>query len=256
MLAAERHRKILSQVERQGSAKVTDLANAFNVTQETIRRDLERLEADGKLLRRRGGAINLSSQHRETPFAERSIRNVQEKIAIAAEALRRIEPGDSILLDASTSALQVAVLMPDMPITVLTNAIKVVLELATRPHITCICLGGTLSTESLSFLGPITESILKEYHVRKLFLSCKGFDLKRGCSDGNEFQAKLKRCMLQVANRRYMLVDHTKFGAKALSVFSDAKDFDEVITDEKIDPPARAQFEEHGVPLTLAKMNP
>lgn len=255
MLAAERHRKILSIVERQGSAKVTDLAGQFSVTQETIRRDLERLEADGKLLRRRGGAINLSAHHRDTPFAERQIKNVQEKIAIANEALRRVEPGDSVLLDASTTALQMAILMPDIPITVVTNALKVVMELAARPHVTCICLGGTLSTDSLSFLGPISESILKEYHVNKLFLSCKGFDLRRGCSDINEWQAKLKRSMLLVSSRRFMLADHSKFGVKALSVFAEAKDFDEVITDDKIDPAMRAQLIEHGITCTLARQN-
>jgi len=254
MLAAERHRKILSLVERQGSAKVTDLADSFAVTQETIRRDLERLESEGKLLRRRGGAINLSSHHRDTPFAERQIRNVQEKMAIAAEALRRIEPGDCILLDASTTSLQMAVQMPDLPVTVVTNGIKVVLEFAARPHVTCICVGGTLSTDSISFLGPVSESVLKEYHVDKLFLSCKGFDLKRGCSDNNELQAKLKHAMLSMSNKRYLLADHSKFGMKALSVFGSARDFDEIITDEKLDDSWRDHMKALQIPFTMARL--
>ncbi len=253
ILAAERQRRIVSIVERQGSARIVDLAAAFFVTDETIRRDLEILEEEGKLLRRRGGAITLGPTNPETPFAEREMRNLREKTAIASRAVRRVLPGNTILLDASTTALQVAALLPDIPLTVVTNSVRIVLELAARSHVTCICLGGSLSADSLSFLGPVAEAMLHHYHFDRLFLSCKGFDLKRGCSDPNEWQARLKHSMLPLADRRYLLVDHTKIGVRALSVFAQAGDFHEIISDDPVDPTLRRELEAMGVQVTAAR---
>lgn len=253
MLTAERHRKILGIIEREGSAKVAELARAFGVTQETIRRDLERLETEGKLLRRRGGAITLSSMRHEVSFAERQIINAPQKAAIAAEAIKRVQPEDTILLDDSTTAWQMARLLPDFHLTVITNALKVAAELAQRPHVTCICLGGTLAPELLSFVGPVSERTLRDYHADKAFLSCKGFDLERGCTDPNDWLAMLKRSMLSVSDRHFLLADHSKFGVRSLTVFASLGDFDELITDDGLADKSVEALTAHGLFVTRTK---
>lgn len=247
MLVAERHREIVSLVEKEGSVRVTELARLFNVTEETIRRDLERLELDGKLQRSHGGAVTIQEEETETPFSQREISHVEEKIQIAREALHRIQEGDTILLDASTSAWQLARMLPDMYLTVLTNSIKVAMELAAHQKTRVISTGGALLPSSLSFIGPQAERFLEEYRVDKLFLSCQGLDFRRGLSDSNEWQANLKQRMISIADKRYLLVDHSKFQTNSLTVFGKLQDIDEVITDCHVDDALLVQLQASGV---------
>lgn len=233
MLVAERHREIVSVVDKKNSIRVTELAKMFNVTEETIRRDLEKLESQGKLLRSHGGAVSVKNIEVETPFSERQIAQVEEKAAIAKEAVKRITEGDVIILDASTTAWQIAQLLPDMNVTVITNAIKVAVELASLSNVRVISTGGTLSPLSLSYVGPLAERSLESYHANKVFFSCKGIDLQTGISDSNEWQALLKKRMINIADERYLLVDHSKFGVKALAVFGQLSNMSEIITDHK-----------------------
>lgn len=253
MLVAERHREIIAAINERGSMRVTELAQLFQVTEETIRRDLEKLEAQGKLLRSHGGAISKEKMERETPFKERQIANVAEKSAIAREAVKRVEANDTIMLDASTTAWEMAKLLPDIQLTVVTNAIKVAVELADRSRVTVISTGGTLSPESLSYVGPLAERSLEGYHVNKLFFSCKGFNLETGLSDPTEWQAMLKRRMISIADQCYVLVDHSKFGVQALATFADVTRVHEVITDDKVDPSVLNRIEGMGLTVKVAR---
>lgn len=252
LLPADRHRRIVSLVNREGSVRAVDLARLFSVTQETIRLDLEKLEAEGLLLRRHGGAVTLHSPHVETPFSERRVALAEEKTAIAREALHEIVEGDTILLDASSTAWQVARLLPDMPLTVLTPAIKVVMELANRRNVHIISIGGTLLAPSLSFVGPLAERSIREYHVDKLFLSCSGLDFTYGLTEAHEWQAMLKQRMIEHSDRRILLVDHSKFGVRALANFARLDQFDKVITDDRIDPAMLKRLRAAGPAVALA----
>ena len=253
MLIAERHREIIEIVNTEKSVRVAGLARHFSVTEETIRRDLEKLEHEGKLLRSHGGAVSIHHSGHEAPFSEREIRSPAEKRAIARTAVDLIREGDTILIDASTTALQLARQLPDIPLTVVTNGMLVCVELATRPRIRVICTGGALSAPSLSFTGPRAEQALAEYHVNRLFFSCTGVDLAHGLSDVNESQASLKRCMMAVADKRTLLVDRTKFGVKALKRFGRIDDVDEVITNAQTDQAIIAELEEAGAWVRLAE---
>jgi DeoR/GlpR family transcriptional regulator of sugar metabolism len=252
VLVAERQREILTVLNRDGSVRVTELAKQFAVTEETIRRDLEKLEIEGRLQRSHGGAVQVQNGGRETHFTEREVRQEQEKSAIAREAVKRVQDGDTIFVDASSTALHFARALPDMNITVLTNAMKVAAELSNRPRIRLICTGGLLTPSSLSFVGPAAERILSEYHVDKLFFSCKGIELKRGLSESNELQATLKRRMISIADQRFLLADHTKFGVKGLTVFAQPGDFQELITDRKAPADGVIALRELGVKVALA----
>src|SRR5690625_2547112 len=147
MLAVERDRIIMDLIEEKGIVKVAELSELCQVTEETIRRDLDRLEQQGKLKRNHGGAIAVSSQPLaiEIPYFEREITNVNEKKRIAARACEEVTQHAFIILDASSTAWYMALALPNEPLTVLTNSIKVAMALSSKDKITVISTGGTLS---------------------------------------------------------------------------------------------------------------
>ncbi|MEF3331091.1 DeoR/GlpR family DNA-binding transcription regulator [Oceanobacillus oncorhynchi] len=253
MLVAERHQKIIELVNKRKSIRVTELSEIFSVTEETIRRDLEKLEKEQKLARSHGGAIHInSSEPLEIPYFQREIMNVSEKREIALEAAKLIEEGDKVIFDASSTAWYMAKSLPDIPLTVLTNSIKVAMELSNKKQIEVISSGGTLQSKSLSFVGPLAETSMETYHVSKAFISCKGLHLRRGLSDSNELQARVKRKMIESADTVYLMLDNSKFEVQAFSHICSLEFIDHIITDSKVDNEIIQQLE--GKPLHLAKV--
>lgn len=235
MLVAERHQKIIELVNERKSIRVTELSQVFSVTEETIRRDLEKLESDKKLSRSHGGAISVNPlESPEIHYAQREIMNAKEKNEIALEAVKYVNEGDKIILDASTTAWYMAKALPDIQITVLTNSIKAAMELSVKKQITVIATGGILLPKSLSFVGPLAESSLDDYHVNKAFISCKGLHIDRGMSESNEQQARMKKKMISGADSVCVMIDHTKFGIQAFSRLGGLEDIDKIITDSKV----------------------
>ncbi|CAM4374101.1 DeoR/GlpR family DNA-binding transcription regulator [Paenibacillus tarimensis] len=235
MLVAERYELIVQLVNDRGSIRVSELSELCQVTEETIRRDLDRLEQAGKLRRSHGGAVSVKDQQPEIPYFEREITHAEEKRRIAEEAIRQIEPRERILLDASSTAWYMASIMPDLPLTVLTNSIKVAMELSGKEKIEVISTGGILAQRSLSFIGPLAERSLDAYHVDKAFLSCKGVHLERGVSESNELQARVKQKMFGMADKVFLLVDSSKFGVQAFTHVADLSQVNTVITDSGAD---------------------
>ncbi|MDB5085556.1 MAG: DeoR family transcriptional regulator [Bacilli bacterium] len=247
MLVHDRHQKILQLVKERGSIRVSELSEICQVTEETIRRDLDKLEGDGKLLRSHGGAVSMSPERAETPFFEREITNIAEKKQIAKAAVQFIEPQDRILLDASTTAWYMACSLPDMPLTILTNSVKVAMELSAKEQIEVISTGGNLVSRSLSFVGPLTERSLEFYHVNKAFVSCQGLDEKRGISESNELVAQVKRTMINIADQVFLLADYSKIGVQAFAHVCDLNRIQTLITDAKTDPDQIAKLREESV---------
>lgn len=235
MLMAERYEKIVQLVNERGSIRVSELSEIFRVTEETIRRDLDKLEQAGRLRRSHGGAVSVKEQPPEVPYFEREVTNVEEKKAIAAEAVKRIAAGDRIILDASSTAWYMASILPDIPLTVLTNSIKVALELAGKEKIEVISTGGIVTPRSLSYIGPLAEASLEQYHVNKTFLSCKGLHFGRGITESNEWQANLKRKMVNMADEVFLLVDSSKLGVQEFAQVMGISEVDVLITDNKAD---------------------
>ncbi|SES74972.1 DNA-binding transcriptional regulator of sugar metabolism, DeoR/GlpR family [Salinibacillus kushneri] len=236
MLVAERHQKIAELVNERKSIRVSELSQLFSVTEETIRRDLEKLERENKLERSHGGAVSLNSQQEatETSYKEREIKNVTEKRSIAAESVKHVNEGDKIILDASSTAWYMAKILPDIPLTVLTNSIKVALELSLKSNITVISTGGILTSRSLSYVGPLAEESLNTYHVHKAFISCQGFDLGYGISESNEEQGRIKKKICDISDSIYVMVDHTKFGVRSFSHIHPLDKLNYVITDQTV----------------------
>ncbi|BDI29464.1 putative HTH-type transcriptional regulator YulB [Capsulimonas corticalis] len=255
MLAAERQREIAIIVDRERGVRVSQLAQQFQVADETIRRDLEKLEAEGKLVRSHGGAMAAQHGGREATSTERAVSFVPEKAAIARRAVEWIEEGDTVMVDASSTALHLVQLIPDIPLTLLTNSLQVCNVLAERRHIRVVCTGGTLAPASLSFLGSRAEQMLSDYHVNHLFFSCTGIDFEFGLSDVNEAQATMKQRMLAISDHNYLLVNKSKFGVRSLRRFGSLSDIKTVVTVEDLDPAIIAGLANFGIDVAIAANN-
>jgi len=233
MLAVERHRRILDLVQAQGSIRTVELAQALEVTEETVRRDFEKLELEGQLVRAHGGAVRLDANRRDLPLSSRETENVVEKRAIASAALRFIQPGDTVLFDASSTVFELARILPDVAVTVLTPALKVAAELSQRPSVQVVLIGGVLNPRSLSCQGALADQALESYHVQKAFFSCRGVDAERGLSEANDEQARLKRKILGLVDSSFLLADHSKMGLRSSFFFARASRAGTLITDRE-----------------------
>lgn len=220
-------------VLKSGAVSTTRAARALAVSEETARRDFEKLEAEGLLSRSHGGAVRLNDSHRDLPLDSRESANVEEKMALAKSALALINAGDSLFFDASSTVVHLARLLPNMDLTVLTPALKVAIELARRPAIRVILSGGTVGHSSLSCQGDFAAASLERCQVQKAFFSCRGVDPGRGLSEASLEQADLKRKMLNLAEHTVLLADHTKFGVKSSWFFAKLSDVDTLITDRR-----------------------
>lgn len=249
MLVAERQRKIVELVNERLSIRVSELSKIFSVTEETIRRDLEKLEKEALLERSHGGAVSIEKEGAEVSYSEREITRAEEKRAIALEAVKLVEPGDQIILDASSTAWYMAKELPDMPLTVLTNSIKVALELSKKEQIRVISTGGILIPASLSYVGPLAERSLTMYHVNKLFFSCKAVHPDSGLSDSSEPQSLLKKEMISIANEIILMADSSKFGKRAFSQITAISNVHQIISDNNMDEGMRSQLEEMDIKI-------
>lgn len=217
MFVEERHNEILEILTIKGKVRVTELSEKFSVTVETIRRDLERLESEKKLKRTHGGAILFADQEEENeiPFKERKILNQKEKILIAKVAIQYVEEEDVLFLDAGSTCLFLAKELPNIRVTVVTNSVLVAYELSQKSEVQVVMSGGNLMRSSLSLAGPAATRSLKNYHINKMFFSCKGFDQDWGISDSNEQQAAIKRVAMEMSDQKILLLDGTKLNKRS-----------------------------------------
>ena len=235
MLAAKRHIEILRHVEERGTVRTTDLAAEFKVAEETIRRDLDRLHEAGSIVRVHGGARSPDFGKREIHRDERERHFLDEKRAIAEAALTLIKDGETLLIDASSSALQFARLLPAQRrgLKVVTYSLVVANLLSTWAEVELIVLGGRFDPASGSMVGLQTLEALASLRIDRAFFSCKGIDTDRGLSEAREDHAHLKRALLAQAEQRVLLADHTKFGVRSNFFFGDISRLSALVTDAK-----------------------
>lgn len=249
MLAIERHRRLLDLLQKSGSVRTAEAARALGVTEETVRRDFEKLEAEGTLVRSHGGAVRLEPSRREVSEEERAHQNISAKQLIGRAAVGRILAGQTILFDASTTAKQVAEMLPDLPLTAITSGIRTALMLAQKPAINVILLGGNLHSNSLSCTGGAAEHALNLIRIDTAYVSCRGFDVHRGPSEASEEQARVKRKMVERADEVCLLADASKLGVSSNFYFSQPSDVSVLITDIMPDPETQSALGAAGVEI-------
>lgn len=252
MLAVERRSKIEQLIQKNKSVLVLELAKKFDVTTETIRGDLEKLERQGVLVRTYGGATLVEDMNdADMSTHERDTVNFEGKQKIGKRAADMIKDGETIFLDASTSCLHLARNLKDKrSITVITNAERVVAELCQYDNIRVICTGGRLVNKNLSYEGRMAEdTIRKYYYANKFFFSCAGITLTRGLTERSEAEAEIKKAMMDCSEAAYFLCDRKKFGRLGIPTIGGLKDIDCMITDIKLDEEWKHALEENDVRL-------
>ena len=221
MLAIERKNEILDKLRAEQRVLVSDLAEYYHVTEETIRRDLDKLEKEGYATKTYGGAILGNSTKTDLSYTIRNKTNVDAKNQIAAIASRLIEDGDHLMLDDSSTSLYLAKKLKEKKgLTVITNSVELVVELSGVEGWTIILTGGRLKPESLALVGDQTQS-LRRYHVDKAVMSCKGIDLESGVTDSSEFHSQTKRILI---------LDSSKFDKVSFIDIAPLDAFDTVVT--------------------------
>ncbi|MFD2258074.1 DeoR/GlpR family DNA-binding transcription regulator [Luteolibacter algae] len=252
MLVSERQRKILQQVQSEGSVRTYELVELYGVSDETIRKDLKVLEQLGRLVRNHGGALRLAPERFELPLPERVAINEREKDLIALSAADLISPQETIFLDASSTVLRLADHLPALPLTVVTNAHHIVVSLAGRNDISLVCTGGTYENQSRSYTGPMAEDASRRFVIRTAFLGVDAFDPERGAMDLNHGHGVLKERLIERVDRVVVLADSSKLGIRSSYSFAEAGQIDILVTDEGAPPEIIARFESRGVKVMIA----
>ena len=234
MLAIERRNAILAKLATDGKVIVSDLSEEFNVTEETIRRDLEKLDKEGLAKKTYGGAIVSETHGQDLPFNVRKRVNANLKEEIAQKIAEMISDGDSIILDASTTAICVTKYIKNREnLTLLTNSVEILLDLADKSGWNILSTGGTLKNGSLSLVGASAEKMIRSYHVDIAICSAKGIDMQMGISDSNEKDAQIKEAIFSSADKKILVIDSTKFDKRSFVRVGDIRDIDIIVTNEK-----------------------
>ena len=234
MLAIERKNEILNKLRVEQRVLVSELAASYNVTEETIRRDLDKLEKEGFATKTYGGAILGNSTKTDLSFTVRNRTNVDAKNTIAELVANLIDEGDHLMIDdSSTSMYAVKKLKEKNNLTVITNSVELIVELSGVEGWNVMLTGGRLKPDSLALIGEQTQKMLRNFHVDKVLFSCKGIDPVAGITDSSEFHAQTKQSMMQAAKKRILVLDNTKFDKVSFVNIANLDEINVVVTNQK-----------------------
>ncbi|MBV9300788.1 MAG: DeoR/GlpR transcriptional regulator [Acidobacteriaceae bacterium] len=253
LLAEERRRKILQIIDKDGQVTITDLAGRFGVSAVTVRADLDALSTNGIILRSHGGAVK-REQAPDYPLRLKETLHRSEKIRIGRAAAELVRPGETIILDSGTTTAEIAAHLKELklnPLTVITHALNIALELADAPGISVIVIGGLLRPVSHSLVGPQAEAMLKDLHADRFFLAVDGFDVQAGPSTPDVLEAQLNGSMARVAKEITVVADSSKLGRQSVSRIGPMKQIDRLITDRRAPAEFTDALRKRGIQVTL-----
>ncbi|ATZ94107.1 MULTISPECIES: DeoR/GlpR family DNA-binding transcription regulator [Dickeya] len=231
--AEERQAKIVEFLREENFADLRTLTDRFEVSVATVRRDLCDLEEAGLLRRTHGGAVNINQVALDATNEARAVWNQAEKAAIAAAVAGMIADGDTVLLDAGTTALEVAKkLVGRRSLTLISNGLDIVAEFSRSEGQSIYSVGGEFTATNRSFRGPLAEYFIRQFNVDKLILNAASIDVDRGliCTS-SPVNASVARAMIDVSNRVIVVADHSKFTKSSLSVITRIEDVGVIVTD-------------------------
>jgi DeoR family transcriptional regulator, fructose operon transcriptional repressor len=253
LYAEERQQEILTRARQHGRVEVETLSRGFEVSSETIRRDLNSLEQAGVLRRVHGGAIPIERLSLEFPLAQRDRLMTQEKDAIAQLALSQLPPGGAILLDAGSTTSRLAQCLPaDVPLTVVTNSPAIGLLLAQRDDLTVMLLGGRIRKKTSATVDGWAHQATSQIHVDVAFMATNGLSVSRGLTTPDPAEASIKRSMIASARRVVLLADHTKLDNDCFAKFGELSDVDLLVTDSGLGDAALQELRQAGLDTVCA----
>jgi DeoR family transcriptional regulator of aga operon len=237
--------------------RVTDLADRFEVSEVTIRTDLDALAGRGLLRRVRGGAVRRSAAPAERPFEEAEVAAASQKRAIARAAAATVDPGDTIVLDVGTTttalAQELAAREGLTDVTVFTSSLTIALALeGAIGRLSVVVTGGSLRPKQHSLVEPLAGLVFASIHAGTAFLGCNGVDVDAGVTNVNLPETEVKKLVIAASQRRVVCADGSKLGQVALAHVCDLDDVDVLITDRDADPEVVEQLRDTGLDVRLA----
>ena len=251
MLVEERRQRVLELVGSRGFIALQDLAREIQVSESTLRRDLEFWHQQGQLRRTHGGAIYLGDATPLPELEERSSRQLEEKQAVARTAAGRIKDGETVLLDGGTTTLEVARMLVGRPLQIVTNSLPIANLFACRAETDLVFLGGFVYPRTGVALGPPTVRMMQDLNVQQTILSVGGLDA-RGLYNSNLLLVDCERQMMRCAEEVVVVADHTKVGRSALAFLCEWAEIDTLILDPELTESQSALLRATGVRVILA----
>lgn len=240
MLVDERRKKIKEILLREKSIKVSELSHHFNVSEETIRRDLNQLEEEGLIKKTYGGAILTEELQNAImaiqPVQQRKFQFSKEKDIIARNAAKLVADKNTVILDAGSTTWCVSRYLNKYEgIIVVTNSVDIAQECSKNDGMEIIVIGGKLIKKSMSLVGPQTEAELRNYNADIVFIGTSGISLNKGFTNSDIYEAEAKRAIILAGRKRIVVADHSKFDRQGLITFAGFKDIDVLVTSDLVD---------------------
>ncbi|MCX6621392.1 MAG: DeoR/GlpR family DNA-binding transcription regulator [Acidobacteria bacterium] len=255
LLTEDRRRRVVDKVQQSGSATVEELSKLFGVSAVTIRSDLAALEEIRALVRSHGGAVRPIEMVEDYPLRLKETVHQNEKRRIGQKAAELVRPGQTIVLDAGTTTVQLARSLKTQslnPLTVITNALNVANELVDMPDLTLIMVGGLLRPFSRSFVGPQAEHMLLGLHADQFFLAVDGIDPAEGIFTPGLLEVELKSLMLRISTKVTVVADGSKFGRRSLCRISAIDRIDRLVTDSHAPEAMVEELRHRGIEVLIA----
>jgi DeoR/GlpR family transcriptional regulator of sugar metabolism len=249
----DRQIQILELIIRKQRVSVADIVEQFSVSEATARRDLEALDAEGKIRRVHGGAIVLPQSSSESPMLQRQTEQSDEKLRIGQAAAALVKDGETIFLGSGTTVIEVArALRPRRKLTIITNSLPVVNVFSGDENCTVICLGGILRQTELSFIGHITEHSLTEVRADKVFIGSRAISIEHGLTHEYLHETMTDRAILRAGREVIVVADHTKFGVSATVLLAPLEQIQTIVTDKPLQPGMLAACRERKIKVIEA----
>jgi DeoR family transcriptional regulator of aga operon len=252
----ERRKKIMNLLSKNGQVYVQELSKEFEVSEVTIRNDLDQLEKKNMLIRARGGALrlehNVSIDHR---LSDKDKLHFEEKSRIGKCAAKLIKDYDTIIIDSGTTTMEIVKNLPELKeLNIITNALNIVNQLVAQnnSNVNIIMLGGYLRRNSLSLVGPLADKNLMNLYVDKLFLAVDGFDIKQGVYTPNIEEAYLNQKMIDMAKEVILVTDSSKFNRKSMGFICETSRIHTVVSDSGLSEEDRKRLSEIGIKVLIA----
>ena len=235
MFIQERMDQILKLIKERGRLSIKECCDLLNVSIDTVRRDFKRLSEAGLVLRTHGGAMLKENVGFDPSLNQKGILHHEEKEAIAKRAAQTVQDGETVIIDAGTTALRIVkYLSGRKDLTILTDGLNIAME-ATRRGLSTILVGGIVRNSTLCITGPDAVEMIRHYHADKLFLGVSAVSIAKGLMTPNRMEAEIKRALMDIADRVILVIDHSKAEKTSLYSFGPVQDIDMLITDEAAD---------------------
>ncbi|MDR0452535.1 MAG: DeoR/GlpR family DNA-binding transcription regulator [Treponema sp.] len=253
MLTLERQNAIMDILNKDKVVNINKLSGLFSISSASIRRDLEKMEQQGLVKRTYGGAVLVEGINAEIPLVVREIEQREAKQLIAKKASGFIEDQDTIFMDSSTTTKELTNFMDGISgLTVITNGIRAITDMALLENITVYGISGKLRKPSLSFIGNQAENCVTDYWASKFFFSCTGLWMSHGAMDYSDAEAELRKKMMSACQKIILLCDHTKFDRPAFYRICPFSRIDVLITDLKLSEQWESLLMQNGVDIVYA----